>query len=132
MNEADRKMLELANWLKTSVEQPSNESWAELFRLSKGQNQATARKERNRRYYQKKKNLTVLNSLNGRLKASELSEIVLNGLPHGWVKAGTEAWWRINEDRKAKGLPTCPMDKDGGWYIDKSVLLKLGIIEAPK
>lgn len=123
MNEADRKIRELAEWLKTSIDQPSNESWTQLFQLSGEHRKAQARKNRNKRYYQK----TVLKRLNDRLKASEMSEIVLNGVSKRWVKQGSEIWRLVNDDRRAKGGMSLPVDKDGGWYVETAILERLGV-----
>lgn len=130
MNEADRKIRELADWLKTSNEQPSNESWSELFRLAAGYRRAQAKKKRNAAYYRavtKPKKQMVLKELNRGLKMAELAETDLNGVLKVWVKKDTEEWWRVAEYRRAHGLPSFPLDRDDGWYIEKAILEKAGV-----
>lgn len=121
MSEANRRTIELIEWFAANVDRPSIEVWERLLQFAPIDKKALARRKRNQRAYQKakgKKEQSVLNGLNDRLKASEKSEYVLiNG--KFLIMKGTpehDAWSR---SLRAQGkLVPESGQLGGGWLFD--------------
>jgi hypothetical protein len=117
MNEADRKILALVEWLKTANDKPSIGVWKELQSVAPVDQKALTRQERNQRYYQAHRKVngepSVLNGLKNRLKPSYSSESVLNGKGFE-VEQQTpeaEAW------KAARGGRSLPFGKSGKYLM---------------